>query len=211
MKISEIFRSIQGESTYAGLPCVFIRLAGCNLSCSYCDTTYAAESGGREMSVETVIGKVRKLGGELVEITGGEPLLQPETRELTGRLLAGKKTVLLETNGSLPIDSLPPEVIIIMDVKCPGSRMTDQVFIPNFSRLKPSDQIKFVLLDRRDYDYAREMIRKHDLYGHELLMSPVWGKLSPAELAGWILADRLNVRLQLQLHKQIWKPDTRGV
>lgn len=209
--VSEIFHSIQGESTYAGLPCVFVRLAGCNLDCAWCDTRYA-RSGGREMSLTTIIREVLKFHCPLVEVTGGEPLLQPAALELMKRLADRKLAVLLETNGSLNIQPVDPRVIRIMDIKCPGSGQAERNFAPNVLFLRRTDEVKFVLIDRADYDWAKEVVKREKLADKcEVLFSPVLGRLDPAELAGWILADRLPVRFQMQLHKVIWPNRERGV
>lgn len=212
--VSETFASIQGESTWAGLPCFFIRLAGCNLACRYCDTAESRVPGaGQDLTVGELTGRVVAARLPLVEVTGGEPLLQAGTPELCLALLAGGFTVLLETNGSLALDDLPAAVIRIMDVKGPGSGAAASLREANFAQLRAQDEVKFVIGDRADYDYAGAMLRKHDLAKRtaRLLFSPVWGQLDPAELAAWIMADRLPVRLQLQLHKLLWGPDRHGV
>ena len=210
--VSEVFRSIQGESTWAGLPCVFIRLTGCNLRCAWCDTAYAFD-GGETMSIGAILKRCAVLGGSLVEITGGEPLLQGECPALAGCLLEAGKTVLCETNGTMPIDLLPDGVIRIMDLKCPGSGQCDKNDFANISRLSPRDEVKFVIADRADYEWSREVIRRDDLPKrcHAVLLSPVVGTMEPRPLVEWILEDRLDVRLQLQLHKYVWSPDARGV
>jgi 7-carboxy-7-deazaguanine synthase len=225
MVITEIFKSIQGEGTRAGLPCIFVRLTGCNLRCTWCDTAYAFY-GGTQHSMDEVIEKVRALSGEgaspvtLLEITGGEPLLQPETPALARRLLAEGYTVMMETSGERWIGVLPREVIKIVDVKCPDSGEADSFDMSNLEALSPNDEIKFVISTRRDYDFAREFTAQHDLSGRvrEVLFSPVfpdpvgaWPGLEARELAEWILADGLAVRLGLQLHKFIWDPAMKGV
>jgi 7-carboxy-7-deazaguanine synthase len=225
MVITEIFKSIQGEGTRAGWPCLFVRLTGCNLRCTWCDTAYAFY-GGTQHSVDEVLEKVRALSGEgasrvtLLEITGGEPLLQPETPALARRLLAEGYTVMMETSGERWIGVLPREVIKIVDVKCPDSGEADSFDMSNLEALSPNDEIKFVISTRRDYDFAREFTAQHDLSGRvgEVLFSPVfpdpagaWPGLEARELAEWILADGLAVRLGLQLHKFIWDPAMKGV
>jgi len=212
LQISELYPSIQGESSYAGWPCFFIRTAGCNLNCSYCDTPHARQ-GGKSYSLETVLQKVKAWPGQLVEVTGGEPLLQPEVSSLCRQLLQNNKRVLLETNGSLDIGKLPPDVIRIVDLKCPDSGMSDSIYWPNLEQLKPGDEIKFVLSSSRDYQWASRLIREQQLERKaQILLSAAQGRLNPARLAEWILKDGLTqVRLQLQLHKYIWPDKNAGV
>jgi len=219
MQVTEIFRSIQGESTHAGLPCIFVRLTGCNLRCMWCDTAYAFY-GGQSKSVEEVFAAVRSLSQcdgrrlvNLVELTGGEPLLQKDIYPLIDRLLEDRYRVLIETSGERDIGELPPPVIRIVDVKCPGSGEEGAFRMENLAALQPHDQVKFVLADRRDYEWAREFLAQHPLQEkvEAILFSPVFGQLEPRLLAGWILEDGLPVRLGLQLHKFIWEPDARGV
>jgi 7-carboxy-7-deazaguanine synthase len=225
MVITEIFKSIQGEGTRAGLPCVFVRLTGCNLRCTWCDTAYAFY-GGTKHAVEEVIEKVRELAGEgsrhvsLVEITGGEPLLQPETPELAKRLLESGYTTMIETSGERFVGGLPREVIKIVDVKCPDSGEAETFDFANLEAIDSKDEIKFVISTRRDYEFAREFTREHELAERvrEVLFSPVfpdpagkWAGLETRELVEWILADGLPVRLGLQLHKFIWDPAMKGV
>ena len=211
MRITEIFHSIQGESSYAGQPCVFIRLTGCPLRCTWCDTDYAFY-GGHECSIDEVLRKVHSYGCSLVEVTGGEPLVQPESLPLLTRLCDAGYTVLLETSGAVDIAPVDPRAHVILDVKCPGSGMTDRMHWPNLSRLAVKDEAKFVLADRADYDWAREILARYDLASRcMVLFSPVFGSLDVRQLAEWILADRLPVRFQLQMHKYIWAPDMRGV
>lgn len=211
MKVCEIFLSIQGESSYAGLPCVFVRMAGCNLRCLYCDTSYAYEEG-MEMTGDDVVRKALSYGTGLVEITGGEPLQQSDTFTLVSRLLDSGLEVLIETNGSISVSGVDRRAVIIMDVKTPGSGMSGSLKIENLKLLKPHDELKFVIADRHDYEWSRDFICRHDLNGAcAILMSPVFGILTPADLAGWILEDRLNVRFNLQLHKYIYGPEERGV
>jgi 7-carboxy-7-deazaguanine synthase len=212
LTINEIFYSIQGESTYAGHPCVFVRLTACDLRCTWCDTAYAFHEG-RKQTVDEVIAAVERHDCPLVEITGGEPLLQEDVYELMSRLLAGGRTVLLETGGHRPIDRVPAAVVKIVDVKCPGSGEADKNEWRNLDRLLPHDQVKFVVKDRTDYEFARDVARRHDLAPRcaAVLISPVHGVLDARTLSEWILADHLPARLQLQLHKFIWHPSTRGV
>jgi len=238
MRVTEIFRSIQGESTYAGLPCVFVRLTGCNLRCTWCDTAYAFE-GGTRMSIDDVLGRVQELAGEpnsgsdgnipvashtrqisLVELTGGEPLLQPDAVGLAQRLMAENYTVLVETSGERFVGGLPQEVVKIVDVKCPDSGEGGTFLLDNLKAMDAKDEIKFVIGSRRDYEFARDFSAQHELARRvrQVLFSPVfpdpngsWSGLDARILAEWILADRLPVRLGLQLHKFIWHPSTRGV
>jgi 7-carboxy-7-deazaguanine synthase len=210
--VNEIFYSIQGESTRAGRPCVFVRLTACDLRCNWCDTAYAFFEG-RKISVDEVVETVERHDCTLVEITGGEPLLQEDVYQLMDRLLAGGRTVLLETGGHRPIDRVPAGVVKILDVKCPGSGEVEKNDWANLARLSSHDEVKFVLRDRADYEFARDVIRRCNLSARcaAVLMSPVHDVLDPKPLAEWILADELPVRLQLQLHKYIWSPTTRGV
>ena len=212
LTINEIFHSIQGESTHAGRPCVFVRLTACDLRCTWCDTPYAFTEG-RKMSVDEVMDRVREYGCDVVEITGGEPLLQKAVYPLMERLLDEGRTVMIETGGHLSADEVPAGVVRVIDIKCPGSGESAKVHWPNLERLRSSDELKFVIRDRADYDFAREVVAKHDLISRcaAVLFSPVHGILDPKPLAEWILADRLAVRLQLQTHKYIWSPETRGV
>jgi 7-carboxy-7-deazaguanine synthase len=212
LTINEIFHSIQGESTHAGRPCVFVRLTACDLRCSWCDTPYAFHEG-RKMSVDEVLAAVDAHGCALVEITGGEPLLQDDVYPLMDRLLASGRTVMLETGGHRPITRVPREVLKIVDVKCPASGESDKNDWANLARLAAHDEVKFVIQDRADYEFARDVIARHDLTSRAaaVLFSPVHGVLDAKTLSEWILEDRLAVRLQLQLHKFIWHPSTRGV
>jgi len=212
LTVNEIFHSIQGESTFAGEPCVFVRLTACDLRCSWCDTPYAFYEG-RKMSVDAVVAEVEGHGCPLVEITGGEPLLQEDVYPLMDRLLARGRTVMLETGGHHPITRVPAAVLKIVDVKCPGSGEADKNDWSNLDRLALHDEVKFVVKDRADYEFAKEVIARHGLADRAgaVLLSPVHGVLDPKTLSEWILADRLRARLQLQLHKYIWPPDTRGV
>jgi 7-carboxy-7-deazaguanine synthase len=210
LKINEIFKSIQGESTYAGLPCTFIRLAGCNLRCTYCDTNYAYYHG-KELSDGKILSKIKEYGVKLIEFTGGEPLLQEETPQLLKTLLDKDYRVLIETNGSICIGCLDKRLNVIMDYKTPKSGMSERMRVENFKFLKKSDQIKFVLMDESDYIWAKDIIVKHNLLDRfdNILMSPAYGELSPKPLVSWILRDNLPVRVQLQIHKYIWAPDER--
>jgi 7-carboxy-7-deazaguanine synthase len=212
LTVSEIYRSIQGESTHVGRPCVFVRLTACNLRCTWCDTAYAF-TGGRKMTVEEVCDAVDALDCRLVEVTGGEPLLQPDAVALMERLIDGGHEVLLETGGHLPIDDVPDAVVVILDVKCPGSGEAAAVHWPNLDQLSARDEVKFVVADRADFEYAREIVARHALAGQvaAVLFSPVFGALPPADLAAWILETGVPARLQLQAHKFIWDPATRGV
>ncbi len=216
MKVNEIFFSIQGESSYAGFPCAFVRLTGCNLRCSYCDTQYAYDEGD-ERAIEHVITAVERMPTRLVEITGGEPLLQSETHSLVTTLADRGYKVLIETNGSIPIRGIDPRATVIMDIKCPGSGMSEHVLWDNLDVLTPKDEVKFVLTDRADYEWALDIIGKNRLVGKQAVhLSPAFGLLEPRQLASWMLESRAlkqnpNVRLQLQLHRYIWPSVERGV
>ncbi len=227
MQITEIYKSLQGESTYAGLPCVFVRLTGCNLRCSWCDSEYTFQ-GGRKMDIKEVLSEVARLspGGGLVEITGGEPMLQErEVVPLMRALLDDGYKVLLETSGERPLERVPSGVIKIVDVKCPNSGEGDTFCMENLETLSPQDEIKFVLTSRADYDFAREFTQRHDLSErvNAVLFSPAFRKdatgardsshclLDPQELAEWMLADNVPARLGLQVHKFIWDPAVKGV
>lgn len=226
MQITEIYRSLQGESSFAGLPCVFVRLTGCNLRCDWCDSEYTF-SGGTKMTLEEALAKVRRLAASgLVEITGGEPMLQErEVIPLMERLLAAGYTVLLETSGERPLAKVPAAVAKIVDVKCPHSGEADTFDMANLEALTPRDEVKFVLADRTDYEFAREFVREHHLAGRvaEVLFSPAFAKdaagardalhclLDPRQLAEWMLEDNVSARLGLQIHKFIWQPETKGV
>jgi 7-carboxy-7-deazaguanine synthase len=212
LTINEIFHSIQGESTYAGRPCVFVRLTACDLRCSWCDTPYAFHEG-RKMSVDEVVAAVDAHGCPLVEITGGEPLLQDDVYPLMDRLLEAGRTVMLETGGHRPIARVPAAVRKIVDVKCPASGEAAKNHWENLDALAPHDEVKFVIQDRADYEFARDVVARHGLASRAaaVLFSPVHGLLDAKTLSEWILADHLPVRLQLQLHKFIWPPNTRGV
>lgn len=211
MLINEIFMSIQGESSYAGLPCVFVRLAGCNLQCSWCDTPYArGNEGSYELDADGVTAEVRKYGCRLVEITGGEPLLQDEAPRLAVRLLDEGYRVLIETNGSVGLNTLDKRVIKVVDVKCPSSGHAGSFLLSNLPFISPDDEIKFVIKDREDYEYAKRFLEEFiEDRTERVLFAPVKNELPARELAEWILKDSLKVRLQLQLHSYIW-PDERG-
>ena len=212
LTVNEIFYSIQGESSRAGRPCVFVRLTACDLRCSWCDTPYAFHEG-RRRSLDDIIAEVEGHGCPLVEITGGEPLLQDEVYPLMERLLASGHTVLLETGGHRSIARVPAAVIKIVDVKCPGSGESAHMAWDNLDLLAPHDEVKFVIADREDYEFARDAVTRYDLSARcaAVLFSPVHGALDPRSLSEWMLADRLPARLQLQLHKFIWSPTARGV
>jgi 7-carboxy-7-deazaguanine synthase len=231
MVITEIFKSIQGEGTRAGLPCIFVRLTGCNLRCTWCDTAYAFH-GGKKMSVEEVLARVDELAGRwegrsgaeaavpLVELTGGEPLLQEEVYPLSEKLFGAGYTVMIETSGERPLERLRREIIKIVDVKCPDSGEPDTFEMCNLEALTENDEVKFVLSTRRDYEFARDFTLRHELGRRvkQVLFAPVfedpegkWQGLEPRTLAEWVLADGLPVRLGLQLHKFIWDPATKGV
>ncbi len=212
LTINEIFHSIQGESTYTGRPCVFVRLTACDLRCSWCDTPYAFTEGSK-MSIAAIVSQVEQYGCDLVEITGGEPLLQRDVYPLMEQLLEAGRTVMLETGGHVSIRDVPARVIRIVDVKCPGSGEAARMHWENLELLTPKDEVKFVIRDRADYEYARGVLVRHRLADRTaaVLFSPVHDVLPAKDLAGWILEDRLPVRLQLQAHKFIWSADTRGV
>lgn len=212
LTVHEIYLSVQGESTHVGRPCVFVRLTACDLRCTWCDTPYAF-TGGRKMSVDDVVAAVRALQCPLVELTGGEPLLQADAIPLMQRLRDEGFEVLVETGGHLPIDRLPAGVHAIMDVKCPGSGEAAKMHWPNLDVITRDHEVKFVIADRADYEYARKVISTHDLGARAgaVLLSPVYGVQRADDLVTWMLEDRLPARLQLQAHKYIWPPETRGV
>ena len=211
MRITEIFYSIQGESTFAGLPCVFVRLTGCPLRCTWCDTAYSFH-GGTDVTIDDVMKKVREYGCSLVEVTGGEPLHQPDALPLIERLCSEGLQVLVETSGAIDISCVDPRARVIMDIKCPGSAMETRMRWSNLGYLRDKDEAKFVIKDRADYDWACSSMKQYDLSGRcPVLFAPVFGELDPRQLAEWILADGLSVRFQMQLHKYILHPDLRGV
>ncbi|HJY64234.1 MAG TPA: 7-carboxy-7-deazaguanine synthase QueE [Ignavibacteria bacterium] len=213
LKINEIFYSIQGESSSAGLPCVFVRLTYCNIRCVYCDTEYAFYEG-KDMSINEIIEQLRSYNCNLIEITGGEPLVQENVHELMTRLCNLDYNVMIETGGSLPIEFIDNRVKIIMDIKTPYSKMEHKNRYENIKYLKVDDEVKFVIGSRDDYDWSKNIINKYSLNKivSSVLMSPVFGEVENIDLASWILDDKLNnVRFQVQLHKYIWHPETRGV
>jgi len=207
--VNEIFASLQGESSHAGLPCVFVRLTGCALRCVWCDSQHAFHEGARR-SVGEVLAEVLSHGLPLVEITGGEPLLQRPAHALIGALLDQGRTVLVETGGDQDISLVDRRAVVIMDLKCPGSGMSGRMDWGNVERLLPHHEVKFVIKDRADYEWSRAVLERHDLASRcRVLMACVFGELEPAALAAWILEDRLPVRFQLQMHKVIWDPRER--
>lgn len=211
LKVNEIFYSIQGESTYSGLPCVFIRLTGCNLRCKYCDTQYAFEPG-ESLTLAEIQESVARYDCNLIEITGGEPLLQSPVVDLSKKFIEQGKTVLVETNGTQNIDHLPNQVIRIVDIKCPGSGESDKMDWDNIDRLRTNDNVKLVISHRKDFEWAISVVKKYNLLKKAtVLFSPAYGVLNPEILAGWLLKLSLPIRLNLQLHKYIWHPYRRGV
>ena len=211
LKINEIYYSIQGESSYSGLPCVFIRLTYCNLRCSYCDTEYAFYEGSN-MTIDEILKYIKKWNCNLVEVTGGEPLFQKECINLLNALINKSYEVLLETGGSLPIENVPKNVIKIVDFKCPSSGMEKKNLWSIVKDLQIHDEIKFVIGNKEDFEWSKNIINKYSLNDIcTLFFSPVYGKLKPAQLVDWILTDNINVRMQLQMHKSIWPADTKGV
>ena len=211
IKINEIYLSVQGESTHTGLPCVFIRLTGCNLRCSWCDTAYAFHEG-KNMSIDEILQKVANFEIHLVEITGGEPLMQDNVYTLMRRLIEKGYKVMLETGGSISLERVPKDVIKIMDLKCPGSGEQEKNNLDNLKLLVPHDEVKFVILDKKDYEWSRDIIKRYKINETaHILISPVFDKLELKEIVKWILKDRLPVRLQTQLHKIIWDKNTIGV
>ncbi|MCM8525828.1 MAG: radical SAM protein [Lentisphaeraceae bacterium] len=211
LRVTEIYKSIQGEGSHAGYPCTFVRLTGCNLRCSWCDTEYGY-NGGQDFSIEEVLDKVNSLGCNLVEVTGGEPLLQEETPKLVDLLLENGYTVLIETAGSIDISCVSDKAVRIVDMKCPGSGMLDKNLYKNLDLVTDKDEVKFVIKDKADFDWSCELIRKHSLEEKtKVLLSPVYGVLKEEDLASWILESGLKSRMQIQLHKIIWGPDKTGV
>lgn len=211
--VSELFTSIQGESSYSGRLCFFIRLAGCNLNCSWCDTQYAkSATESRLISASKIIVSAKRSGSKLVEITGGEPLLQKGLSELCRRLLQNNFNVIIETNGSLPIKSFPHQVVFILDCKCPSSGEADKMLFENFRYIKRKDEIKFVIADKHDYNYAKKIIEKHGLIDRteKIFFSPLSDRLKAARLAEWMIADKSPAILATQLHKIIWGQDAKG-
>lgn len=211
LKINEIFYSIQGESSMIGSPCVFVRLTYCNLRCKYCDTEYAFYEG-REISIDEIIDEVKKYNCNLIEITGGEPLVQENVNLLMSKLCDEGFKVMIETGGSLTVKNIDYRVKIIMDLKTPSSGMVNKNLYDNIDYLKNDDEIKFVIGNREDYDWSKEIMKKYNLTDRlNVLFSPVFNEIQNIDLAKWILKDRLNVRFQIQLHKYIWHPETKGV
>ena len=211
LKVNEIYLSVQGESSKAGLPCVFVRLTYCNLRCTYCDSEYSFYEG-TEFSNEQILDEIKKFDCNLVEITGGEPLFQKESLELMKNLCDSGFSVMLETSGSLPIKDVDSRIMIIMDLKCPSSKMTKKNLYENIEFLKPTDELKFVIGDYEDYQWAKKIISKYNIENRcQILFSPVFGKIEPKEIVNWILKDKLKVRFQLQMHKYVWEPTAKGV
>ncbi|MBI3125564.1 MAG: radical SAM protein [Ignavibacteriales bacterium] len=211
LKINEIYKSIQGESSKAGQPCSFVRLTYCNLRCTYCDSEYAFYDG-KDMEIDEILSEIKKLGCNLVEVTGGEPLFQKESLDLMKQLCDEGYEVMLETGGSLPIEEIDKRVMIILDLKCPSSGMLKKNLYKNLEHLKTIDEVKFVVGTREDYEWAKEKISEHNISEKcSVLLSTVFGALNPQTLVDWILEDKLNVRFQLQMHKYIWDPKTKGV
>jgi 7-carboxy-7-deazaguanine synthase len=211
MRITEIYKSIQGESSFTGLPCIFVRTTGCDLRCRWCDSEFTF-TGGTTMGIDEIVAQVAKLDCNLVELTGGEPLLQSDINELASQLCDRGHTVLIETGGHRDISVLDPRVIRIMDLKCPGSGECERNLWANLNHLRPADELKFVVADRRDYDWARDTIRRHRLESKvKLLISSAYGTLDMSSVVEWMLEDKLDARFQLQAHKYIWPPEARGV
>ena len=211
LKVCEIFTSIQGESSYAGIPCTFVRLMGCNLRCSYCDTTFAYDEG-IELSEEEIMRKIRLAGIDLVEITGGEPLLQREVYHFTEQLIEERYRVLIETNGSISIKDIDKRAVVVLDLKTPASGMSDKMDFSNLTEIKHNDEIKFVITDRNDYEWSKDIIYRFDLMNKcHLLLSPAYGILAADTLARWMIDDKVRARLNLQLHKYIFGPEKRRV
>jgi 7-carboxy-7-deazaguanine synthase len=211
LRVTEIYPSIQGESTHAGKPCVFVRLTGCNLRCTWCDSVFTF-TGGAWRELDAVIDEAHAFGIHTIELTGGEPLLQPAAIPLMERLLAQGHEVLLETSGSLSIAAVPEAVCVILDLKPPDSGEVERNLLSNLPLLRPHHEVKFVIASRRDYEWSRGVVREHALAERcTVLFSPAWGRVPLADVASWILEDRLPVRFQVQLHKVVWDPDARGV
>ena len=213
LRVTEIFRSIQGESTHAGRPCTFVRLTGCPMRCNWCDSEYTF-TGGESVSIEEVMGKVRAFGCKLVEITGGEPLAQREAFDLIKRLCGEGYEVLIETGGYVSTEDVDLRAKVILDVKCPASGEAERNHWPNLTRVRPEcDEVKFVVADRADWDFARRVVEEYDLEhrAKSILISPAWDEIDLKELASWIVESGMNLRMQLQMHKYIWGPDARGV
>ena len=211
LKINEIYFSVQGESSFSGLPCIFIRLTYCNLRCTYCDSEYSFYDG-KKMKIDEILKEIKKYSCNLVEVTGGEPLLQKNCINLLNELIKNKYDVLLETSGSLSISDVPNKVINIIDFKCPSSKMDSKNMWDNINYLKKNDEIKFVIGDRIDYEWTKQKIEEFKLNKIcDILISPVYGEIEPKEIVKWILEDNLKVRFQIQMHKEIWSADKKGV
>ncbi|MCM8539666.1 MAG: radical SAM protein [Lentisphaeraceae bacterium] len=211
LRVTEIYKSIQGEGSHAGYPCTFVRLTGCNLRCTWCDTEYGY-NGGQDFSLNSILDKVKFLGSQLVEVTGGEPLLQEETPQLVDLLLENGYTVLIETAGSIDISCVSDKAVRIVDMKCPGSGMLEKNFYGNLDLVTDKDEVKFVIKDKADFNWSEQLIKKHSLEAKtKVLLSPVFGEVKEEDLAKWILDSGLKVRMQIQLHKIIWGPDKTGV
>ena len=213
LRVTEIFRSIQGESTHAGRPCTFVRLTGCPMRCTWCDSEYTF-TGGEHVSIDDVMKQVHDFGCRLVEVTGGEPLAQREAFDLIERLCDESYEVLIETGGYVSTEALDQRAKVILDVKCPASGEAERNHWPNLTRLRPDlDEVKFVIADRADWDFARSVVHDYDLESRarSVLISPAWEQIDLQELANWIVESGMNVRMQLQMHKHIWGPDARGV
>ena len=210
LRVTEIFHSIQGESSHAGRPCVFVRLAGCNLRCRWCDSEYTF-TGGEKVSLDDIVARVNSYGTKLVEVTGGEPLAQAEAFDLVNRLLDEGFEVLIETSGSIDVAPVDHRAKIILDIKCPGSGEVEKNRWSNLEILRAHDEIKFVIADREDYEWARKVIAERRLDRWTVLLSPVWGEMDMKSLAEWMLQDRVPARFQTQLHKHIWGADVKGV
>lgn len=211
LKINEIYFSVQGESSYSGLPCIFIRLTYCNLRCTYCDSEYSFYDG-EKMKIDEILKEIKKYSCNLVEVTGGEPLLQKNCINLLNELIKNNYDVLLETSGSLSISDVPNKVINIIDFKCPSSKMDSKNMWGNINYLKKNDEIKFVIGDRIDYEWTKQKIEEFKLNQIcDILISPVYGEIEPKEIVKWILEDNLKVRFQIQMHKEIWSADKKGV
>jgi 7-carboxy-7-deazaguanine synthase len=210
MRITEIYKSIQGESSYAGLPCIFVRTTGCDLRCSWCDSEFTF-TGGTRMTIDEIMAEVENYDCQLVELTGGEPLLQPDIYELAARLADAEHTVLIETGGHRDISKLDPRVVRIMDLKCPRSGECEKNLWSNLDHLRPADEVKFVIADRVDYEWAHKTIREHELEDRaKVLLSTAYGSAPPEQVVAWMLEDKLRAHFQLQLHKYIWPPDARA-
>jgi len=211
LRIIEVYASVQGESTWAGLPCVFVRLAGCNLRCTWCDSEFTF-TGGEHRSIDSIVQQVHEMGIELVEVTGGEPLAQRQSSDLIQALMDRGHLVIVETSGSIDISIVPEGAHVIMDVKPPGSGEVESNDLENLDRLRPGDEVKFVLASREDYEWSLALVKEHRLHERfPVLFSTVFGQLDPAKVSDWLCEDKLAVRLQLQMHKYIWPPDARGV